>query len=79
MVTIVTHGPYYMQSYMVVPNEEIKRRLVQLLSEHIIYQEKPVRSLTDKLVDWFSMLVPDDEEPTIKTSSFDQKGAPATP
>jgi hypothetical protein len=79
VLTIVTQPPYYMQTYLVIPNEEVKKRAVSLLSEHIVFEEHPMRTFTDRMVDLFSKLVPDDDEPFIKTSSFDQKPVPASP
>src|SRR3990167_6166206 len=69
ILTIVSHAPYFYHAYLVVPNEEIKKNLVLILSEHLIYQEKPQRSLTDKLVDWLSKLIPDDEEDVMTTKA----------
>ncbi|NTU73277.1 hypothetical protein HGB07_03855 [Candidatus Roizmanbacteria bacterium] len=59
---LVIVGHAYFTSYMVIPNEEIKTRVKQLLSEHILYQDKPAKNLTDVLIDWLSRLMPDDEE-----------------
>lgn len=62
VLTVVSHAPYFYHVYLVLPNEEIKTQLIQILSQHLIYQEKPVRRFIDKLVDWLSTLMPDDEE-----------------
>lgn len=90
VLTIVGHAPYYYHVYMVVPNEEIKKSLMIILSEHLVYQEKPQRSLTDKMVDWLSKLIPDEEselsqkevehpeEPTTSTQVSASKPQPAS-
>jgi len=62
ILTIISHGPYYYHMFFVVPNEEIKKKVVEFLAQHLMFQEKPQRSFTDKVVDWFSNLMPDDEE-----------------
>jgi len=67
ILTIISHGPYFYHAYLVVPNEEIKKNLLLILSEHLIFQEKPQRSLTDKMVDWFTKLIPDDEDKNAST------------
>lgn len=67
VLTVVSHAPYFYHAYLVVPSDEVKKNVMLILSEHLIYQEKPQRSLTDKMVDWFSKLIPDEEEN--KTSS----------
>ncbi len=62
VLTIVGHAPYYFHAFLVVPNNEIKQKLIFILSEHLIYQEKPQRTVTDKMIDWLSSLIPDEEE-----------------
>ena len=69
ILTIISHAPYFYHAYLVVPDEEIKKNLMLILSEHLIYQEKPQRSLTDKMVDWFAKLIPDDEDKTASTQA----------
>lgn len=69
VLTIISHAPYYYHAYLVVPDEEIKKNLMLILSEHLIYQDKPQRTLTDKLVDWFAKLIPDDEDEMPVTES----------
>lgn len=64
ILTVVSQPPYFYHAYLVIPRAEIKKSLVSLLSEHLIYQEKPQRSFTDKMVDWLSGLIPDDQPET---------------
>lgn len=64
ILTVVTHPPYLDHAYLVVPQEETKRKVVEILSKHIIFQEEPKKSATDRLIDWFSRLVPEEEEET---------------
>ena len=42
---------------------------MRILAEHIVYQEKPNLTLTDRMIKWLSYLIPDDEEETINGSS----------
>lgn len=67
ILTIVSHAPYYYHVYMVVPNEEVKKNLMLILSEHLVYQDKPQRSITDKIIDWLSRLIPDEDTETRAT------------
>jgi len=62
VLTIVSQAPYFYHAYLVIPNNEIKKTLTSILSEHLIYQEKPQQNFTDKMVDWLSSLIPDDQE-----------------
>ncbi len=62
VLTVVSQPPYFYHAYLVLPSEEVKKNLISILSNHLIYQEKPQRNFTDKMVDWLSSLIPDDEE-----------------
>lgn len=70
VLVLVTHAPESHHIYLVVPSEKEKHDLTRLLSEHIVFHEHPVRTFTDRLVEWFSRLVPrenhtrDQSEPT---------------
>lgn len=63
ILTIVSNAPYWYHAYLVVSNEEVKNKLTNILSQHLIYQEKPQRSFNDKMVDLLSRLIPDDPDP----------------
>ena len=60
VLTLVTHEPYAYYAYIVIPDEEVKRKITLILSEHIIYQEKPRENFTDRAISWLSQFVPDD-------------------
>jgi hypothetical protein len=62
VLTLVSNAPYFYHAYLVVTDGETKRNLILILSEHLVFQEKPQRTLTDKMVDWLSNLIPDDKE-----------------
>ncbi|GAB4218632.1 MAG: hypothetical protein Fur009_0310 [Candidatus Microgenomates bacterium] len=61
-LTIVSHGPYYFHIYLVVPNEDIKNKIINILSQYLFYQEKPQKTLVDKIISFLSDLIPDDAE-----------------
>lgn len=63
LLTVVSKPPYNYHAYAVIPNEEIKKQLLFLLSEHLLFKEKPEKNFTDTLVDWFSSLIPNEENP----------------
>jgi hypothetical protein len=69
ILTLVSHGPYFFHSYLVVPNTDIKNKVMVILTEHLVYQDKPQKTFTDKAVDWLSHLLPDDEEHEVKEQS----------
>ncbi|OGK45044.1 hypothetical protein A3B40_01360 [Candidatus Roizmanbacteria bacterium RIFCSPLOWO2_01_FULL_37_16] len=62
ILTLVGHAPFFYHAYVVVPQEDVKKNLILILSQHVVYQEKPNLSLTDKMVNWFMKLLPDDDE-----------------
>ena len=65
----------------VVPNEDVKKELILILSKHLMYVEKPQRTFTDRVIDWLSNLIPDEEDTKIKiqtSSSFPQTQIPAS-
>lgn len=64
ILTIVTHAPYNFHSYMVIPSDTIKRQVMRILAEHIVYQDKPSLTFTDRMIHWLSYLIPDDDEET---------------
>lgn len=61
VLTLVSNAPYYYHAYLIVPDEKIKIQINSILSKHVMYVEKPQRNFTDKIVDWLSNLMPDDE------------------
>lgn len=61
VLTLVSNAPYYYHAYLIVPDEKIKTQINAVLSKHVMYVEKPQRNFTDKIVDWLSNLMPDDE------------------
>jgi hypothetical protein len=61
VLTLVGQPPYYFHVYLVLKDEEMKNKLLHILSEYLIYQEKPQKNFTDKIVDWFSNLLPEED------------------
>ena len=80
ILTIVSPPPYLYHVYLVVPSEEIKKNLTLILSEHLIYKDKPERSFTDRAVDLLSSLIPDDEpHPQANPQVVSSKPQPVSP
>lgn len=74
VLVLVSNPPYFYHAFLVVPSDEIKLQVVAVLSQHLMYVEKPQRSTVDKMVDWITNLIPDDDmeevekTPTAKAS-----------
>ncbi|MCX7881045.1 MAG: hypothetical protein N2482_00825 [Patescibacteria group bacterium] len=62
VLTIVSQPPYFYHVYLVIPNETIKKKIIVFLLQHLIYQEKPDKSFTDKVVDLLLTLIPEEED-----------------
>lgn len=62
VLTLVSQAPYYYHVYLIIPDDEVKQAVNVILTKHLMYVEKPQRSITDKMVDWLSNLIPDDED-----------------
>ncbi|MFS8158742.1 MAG: hypothetical protein ACMG6E_00755 [Candidatus Roizmanbacteria bacterium] len=62
MLVLVSGAPYFTHAYLVVPDKEILTKAVHILSEHIVYKEKPERNLTDTILDWISRIMPNDQQ-----------------
>jgi hypothetical protein len=64
-LTIVSQPPFFYHFYLVLPNNEVKEKVFSILTQHLIYQEKPKKTLTDKIADFFLSLLPEEEEEKI--------------
>jgi hypothetical protein len=62
ILTIVTEAPYYMHTYLIIPDEKIKKDVTRILAEHIMFQEVPKLGLMEKMINALSYLIPDDED-----------------
>lgn len=78
-LTVVGKAPYFYHLYLVVPTQEMKLNLIKLLSERLVYQENPHKSITDKMVDWLSQLIPEDKLSEAPRSSVFSTPQPASP
>lgn len=59
---LVTHGPYFAHTYLVMPDENLKNQIVPILSQHIMFVNRPPETITDKLITLFSKIVPDTQD-----------------
>ena len=60
VLVVVSQAPYFYHAYLVVPNEEIKKKLFSILAERLVFQEKPTRGVTDKIIDFLIKFIPDE-------------------
>lgn len=79
VLTLVTHAPYFYHAFLIIPKDSVKQEITTILSKHLMYMEKPQRNFTDKMVDWLSNLIPDEDD-DLKQRQIPsaQKQAPAS-
>lgn len=65
VLVVVSAAPYYSHIYLVVEGSDTKSRLIKLLSEYIIFQEKPHKTFTDKLAEALTKLMPEDNDEAV--------------
>ncbi len=62
ILTLVTHPPYNMHAFLVIPLPEIQQQVMKILVEHIVYVDRPQLTITDRLINWLSYFIPDEED-----------------
>lgn len=60
VLVLVTHGPYFAHSYLVIPSEEIKTEVNAILNQHLMFMTNPTKTFTEKIVHFLSALVPEE-------------------
>lgn len=66
VITILPIEPYLFHVFLVVKSKKELESIVHILSKKLIYQDKPERTITDKLAEILSSLLPDEKEITKK-------------
>lgn len=69
VLVLVSVPPYLAHMYLVIEDKETKIKLTKLLSNYLIFQEKPQRSFTDRAADWLTKLMPDEDEQEVTKES----------
>lgn len=63
LLVVFTKQAYGHPLYLVIPNETVKHEILHLLAEHLVYQESPEKTFSDKLAEWLTTLMPEEESP----------------
>lgn len=61
LVVLVTHGPYYAHSYLVVPDEETRKKVSAILNQHLMCLTNPPKTFTDKIIRFLYGLIPEEK------------------
>ncbi len=59
VLVMVSVSPFHYHLYLVLKEEENLSDLIKILSEHLIYQEQPQKTFTDRATEWLTKLMPD--------------------
>jgi len=62
VLVLVSHEPYSYHIYLVIKDIDIKQKVTKLLSDYLIYQEHPHKTLTDKMTEWLTKLMPSEKD-----------------
>ena len=47
--------------YLVIPNDTVKKEVLHLLADHLIYQESPIKTFGDRVAEALTTLMPEEE------------------
>ena len=59
VLVIVGKPPFNYHMYFVVPDDETKKKVTEILSDHIMYQEYPEKTAIDRMIGLLSSLMPE--------------------
>lgn len=62
ILVIVSVPPFNRHIYLVVDSEKNKKNIIEALSKYIVYQENPNKTFTDRLIEWLTYLMPQEED-----------------
>ncbi len=60
ILNLVSHPPFNVHISMVVPDENVKKAAVLVLSKFLFYKDKPKKTFQDKLIEFFEKIVPEE-------------------
>jgi|GEM_PF-2823038 len=60
ILNLVSHPPFNVHISMVVPDENVKKAAVFVLSKFLFYKEKPKKTFQDKMIEFFDKFIPDE-------------------
>ena len=66
-LTIVSQPPFFYHLYLTLPDKETKEKVFNILTQHLIFQENPKKSITEKIADFFLSLLPEDESDMVSS------------
>lgn len=78
---VVSHAPYSQHIYLVIKDPQEKEKILTLLSEHLIFLEKPHKTFADKLSDILTSLMPEsgEQEAIEAIKPLHEKSVPSEP
>ncbi|OGK15214.1 hypothetical protein A2690_00350 [Candidatus Roizmanbacteria bacterium RIFCSPHIGHO2_01_FULL_39_12b] len=61
VITAVSNSPFFNHIYLITNSQETLQTIVDVLSDHIVFVEKPQKTFTDKLASVLSSLLPEEK------------------
>lgn len=59
LLVLVGQAPFFFHLYLVIDDQKTKAEATKHLADHLIYQQEPRKTLTDRLAEWLTKLMPD--------------------
>lgn len=69
VLVVVGRAPYFFHLYLVMSDEVVRHEVTKILSTHLIFQEDPHKTLTDKIVGVLTALMPEDSSEGSRVAS----------
>lgn len=73
IAVIFSKYEYDVPLYLVITDEKTQEAVLHHLSDHLIYMEEPQKTLTDKMAEWLTTLMPEEEN---RAASSKPEGRP---
>lgn len=82
VITVHSNNPFFKHIFLVISEPKILQKIVNILTQHIVYVEKPQNTITEKMANFLSNMLPYEEcvtgEPQEKRTS-DSGKSPQSP
>lgn len=78
-IAIVTTRIYPSTLYLVVTDEKQLKKVVEILAQHLVFQDRPRQTITDRILQFFSSFMPQEEDQAEPSKDAEASLQPQTP
>lgn len=78
VITLLSNSPFFRHIYLVIDDNKITQKIVNILTDHIVYIEKPQKTAPEKIAHFLSNMLPYEDEVTVE-SQVKREGQTAKP